>query len=37
MNRLARRAIAWAVFYTVCAAVIIISDHIVPNVIYLNL
>lgn len=37
LNRLIRRTIAWATFYSVFAAVIVISDHLVPNVLYLNL
>ena len=37
MNHFIRRAVGWSVFYGVLAALIVISYHVVKNVLRLNL
>ena len=37
MNHFIRRAVGWGVFYGVLAALIVLSDHVVENVLRLNL
>lgn len=37
MNHFIRRAVGWGVFYGVLAALIVVSDHVVENVLRLNL